>query len=86
MKDLSQYPTPETDAVYPPEIIDREFEEQGRNWGWGTLHDMREKSRDLERRLTACREFIRNAIDFSHIQETDKQSAEDLLAATAPKP
>jgi len=41
--------------------------------------------RDLERRLTACREFIQNAIDYSHIQETDKQSAEDLLAATAPK-
>jgi hypothetical protein len=46
---MSDRPTPETDEVYPPEIIDREFAEQGRNFGWGTLHDMRERSRKLER-------------------------------------
>lgn len=40
--------SPITDAVYPPEIIDREFAEQGRTYGWGTLYDMRECSRKLE--------------------------------------
>jgi len=79
MKDLSQYPTPETDSVSfliqwtpdtnstPRELVDAD--------------DMR----DLERRLAACREFIRNAIDYSHLEEMHKQPAEELLAATAPK-
>lgn len=44
--------TPRTDAVYPPHIIDREFAEQGRSFGWGTLHDMRECSRKLETELS----------------------------------
>lgn len=43
--------TPRTDAIYPPNIIDREFAEQGRNFGWGTLYDMRECSRKLEKEL-----------------------------------
>jgi hypothetical protein len=46
VKKYSQSPI--TDAVYPPEIIDREFSRQGRHYGWGTLHDMRECSRNLE--------------------------------------
>jgi hypothetical protein len=79
MKDLSQYPTPETDDQERTE-----YDNLGSPYTTGIVDA--DVARNLERRLTACREFIRNAIDFSHIQETDKQSAEDLLAATAPKP
>lgn len=50
--------TPRTDKVYPPEVIDREFKEQGRIYGWGTLHDMRECSRKLERENNALLEAL----------------------------
>lgn len=33
-KIMNDKPTPETDAVYPPEIIDREFKHEGHSWGW----------------------------------------------------
>ena len=46
-------PTPRTDAVYPPELIDREYARQGDSYGWGTLHAMRELARQLERDLAA---------------------------------
>ena len=48
--------TPETDAVYPPEILDREYKSHGEAWGWGTLHKMRKTSRHLERQLAEARE------------------------------
>lgn len=50
--------TPRTDAVYPPHIIDLEFSEQGRSFGWGTLHDMRECSRKLETELAQAEKKI----------------------------
>lgn len=50
--------TPRTDAVYPPEIIAEQFKKQGRNWGWGTLHDMRECSVKLETELAAMRKAM----------------------------
>lgn len=45
----SDFETPETDAVYPPDIIDREYLIHGNSWGWGTLIKMREVARRLER-------------------------------------
>ena len=50
--------TPITDAVYPPEIIDREFKAQGRTYGWGTLHDMRDVARRLELDRAALMEAL----------------------------
>lgn len=53
--------TPITDAVYPPDIIDREFKAQGRTYGWGTLHDMR----DVARRLELDRAALMEALELS---------------------
>jgi hypothetical protein len=77
MKDLSQYPTAETDAAWPSLSDDPDAVAV-----WCQLGLVR----NLERRLAACREFIRDAIDYSHLEEMHKQPAEELLAATAPKP
>jgi hypothetical protein len=71
--------TPRTNAIYPPEIIDREFKEQGRQYGWGTLHDMRECSRKLERELNAA--LAANAELLERLQE----ARESHLIATARK-
>ena len=57
--------TPETDAVYPPDIIDREFKAQGRTYGWGSLHDMRESSRRLERQRDAYAETLRRVAAYN---------------------
>lgn len=40
--------TPITDAVYPPDILDREYKAQGDTYGWGTLNKMRNTARRLE--------------------------------------
>lgn len=43
--------TPRTDAIYPPEMLERGVAEHGRSWGWGVLSDMRNLARELEREL-----------------------------------
>ena len=63
--------TPETDAVYPPDIIDREFKAQGRTYGWGTLHDMRESSRSLERQRDDYAETLRDLLNFAYERERE---------------
>ena len=50
--------TPITDAVYPPDIIDREYEEQGDSYGWGTLNKMRNTARRLETDRAALLEAL----------------------------
>ena len=78
MKDLSQYPTPETDDLLlahskgplPP------------------LNDFAAISihaRDLERRLAAQREILQRIREFCKCATTRKLAAE-TLDATAPKP
>jgi hypothetical protein len=76
IKVMKNYPTPESDAAW-----DGAFDEGG-----CYPEVLIEKSRDLERRLAECREFIRDAIDYSHLEEMHKQPAEELLTNTAPKP
>jgi hypothetical protein len=76
--------TPITDAVYPPDIIDREFKAQGRTYGWGTLHDMRDVARRLERQrdeLLEALEFYRKHMLLGY-EITDRgQVAEAAIAA-----
>ena len=83
---MSERPTPETDAVYPPEILDREYKEHGDSWGWGTLHKMRKTSRRLERErdealaLLASEKSTRNAIIAKGIEmERQLDEARELV-------
>jgi hypothetical protein len=62
--------TPITDAVYPPDIIDREFKAQGRTYGWGTLHDMRDVARRLELDRAALMEALESVSkDFTTFRQ-----------------
>lgn len=70
-------PTPETDAVYPPEIIDLEFKAQGREFGWGTIHDMRECCRKLERERDEAR------ASNAELLERLRERTESHIAASA---
>jgi hypothetical protein len=70
--------TPITDAVYPPNIIDRELKAQGRTYGWGTLHDMRE----VARRLELDRAALMDALCEIHILSHD-YSGEGSIALKA---
>jgi len=79
--------TPITDAVYPPDIIDREFKAQGRTYGWGTLHDMRDVARRLELDRAALIEALTNLerrATFGTVsEEYIKESRRALSAARA---
>jgi hypothetical protein len=78
--------TPITDAVYPPEIIDREFKEQGRTYGWGTLHDMREIARRLEldrANLMKVLDWLDRWLGDKPMTECSKRITDALTAARA---
>jgi hypothetical protein len=38
----------------------------------------------MESDLAACRAFIQDAIDYNHIQDADKQAAQEILNLTKP--
>jgi len=71
--DFSHYPTPRLDALKKPHA------EYG-------VPDIvyHYKAVPIEQQLEACRRFIRDAIDYSHIEEMHKPAAEELLTATTP--
>jgi len=74
MKSLNEYPTPITDESY----------HEAHDFQASEYVVPLSTARDIERKLAACREFIRYSIDYSHVEEMHKPSAEELLAATAP--
>ncbi len=59
MEAFAMSDTPRTDAIYPPEMLDRGVAEHGRSWVWGVLNDMRNLARELERELAETK--ARNA-------------------------
>lgn len=74
--------TPITDSVYPPDIIDREFKAQGRTYGWGTLHDMREVARRLETDRAALMEALEGVLKYSTPTASAKIDATRALSTT----
>jgi hypothetical protein len=70
--------TPITDAVYPPDIIDREYAAKGDTYGWGTLTKMR----DTARRLELDRAALMDALCEIHILSHD-YSGEGSIALKA---
>lgn len=81
MKNLTEYPTPETDEISAGYI---EMADNGQ-FKYSAV-DFARKSRDLERRLAACREFIQDSIDHDHFEAWHIDSARETLTLTAPKP
>jgi len=74
MKDLSQYPTPETESACFPEAITRHAVVPAN------------VSQDLERRLAACRDQLA-CIQSTQIMDYEVHKAiRETLKATAPKP
>ena len=67
---LEQYPTPETDDSL--------------NGAEMYASELLETSRDLERRLAACREFIQDSIDMGHFEELHIEAAKEILERTKP--
>lgn len=79
MKPLKEYPTPETDAA--AYYIHMSPDPNGS--GPTVVND--DVSRDLERRLAACREFIRDTARTSSSSRI-RREAMQVWTATAPKP
>jgi uncharacterized protein involved in tolerance to divalent cations len=75
MKQLHEYDTPETELTTSYEG----------NWDTKALR-MGARSRNLEQRLAACREFIAHATAYYLVEPSDQKKALDILALTAPEP
>ena len=81
--------TPITDAVYPPDVIDREFAAHGHSWGWGTLYEMRNTARRLELDRAALMEALVEIHQESEMGSFAENRAWDALTAARanfPKP
>ena len=77
--------TPITDAVYPPDVIDREFAAHGHSWGWGTLYEMRNTARRLEHDRAALMDALEATAKFvqSDSPKTAASIREVIAAARA---
>jgi len=69
--------TPRTDAIYPPEMLDRGIAEHGRSWGWGVLSDMRNLARELECELADANRRIEDLTKEDNSAENRQRIAED---------
>ena len=74
---LDQIPTPETDAEWNSPDVCTQFPE--------LAYAMREKSKDLERRLTIARETLIMIADESSNLAHAERMADRALKQTAPK-
>ena len=90
MMSIDKIPTPETDAEWNSPDVCTQFPE--------LAYAMREKSKDLERRLTIAREELEKCLGWTHraleleisssmsaAQCVDIKSAREALDLTAPK-
>ena len=75
---IDEIPTPETDAEWNSPDVCTQFPE--------LAYAMREKSKDLERRLTIARESLKKLDNRLMRDAQRKQIIEETLALTAPKP